>query len=139
MRGSKYSLDTTAARRRGWFLVPPLFEGPKCLTGVGVNDCTWAPPMCRALLHMHTRTCLGGLPSDLLVVSMQGSLRTTRGMTDRCCQTSPAHWRFGRLVFPFGATKSLQIKWNLWPTCRFLLLCISPSSITYFFFLLDVH
>ena len=23
MRGSKYSLDTTAARRRGWFLPPP--------------------------------------------------------------------------------------------------------------------
>ena len=24
---------------------PPLFEGPKCLRGVGVKDCTWAPPM----------------------------------------------------------------------------------------------
>ena len=24
---------------------PPLFEGPKCLRGVRVKDCTWAPPM----------------------------------------------------------------------------------------------
>ena len=24
---------------------PPLFKGPKCLGGVGVKDCTWAPSM----------------------------------------------------------------------------------------------
>ena len=24
---------------------PPFFEGRKCLEGVGVKDCTWAPPM----------------------------------------------------------------------------------------------
>ena len=23
---------------------PPPFKGPKCYSGVGVTDCTWAPP-----------------------------------------------------------------------------------------------
>ena len=52
MRGSNFSRDTMAAQKRGWFLVRqpqptprPLFEGPKCLRGVGVKDCTWAAPM----------------------------------------------------------------------------------------------
>ena len=36
-------------RERGGFWShappPPLFKGPKCLRGVRVKDCTWAPPM----------------------------------------------------------------------------------------------
>ena len=36
---------------------PPLFEGPKCLRGVGVKDCTWAPPMTLKLCPDAIKTC----------------------------------------------------------------------------------
>ena len=57
MCGCEYCLDNTMVQRKGWFLVPappppyptptPLFKGPNCLRGVGVKDCTWAPPVLR--------------------------------------------------------------------------------------------
>ena len=65
MWGCEYCLDTTVVQRKGWTPppppgkqsdtealcqpppppLPPPFKGPKCLSGVGVKDCTWAPPM----------------------------------------------------------------------------------------------
>ena len=48
------SIDSHGGPKKGVFFGPShphAFKRPKCLRGVGVKDCTWAPPMHTSFLN----------------------------------------------------------------------------------------